>query len=318
MKKTPSFVVFCFVLAALISMSAISLAQAKAADPYLTVTVRDDYTVAPIENATVKIYNSSYALVGQAITPDNGTAKFSVDPNDWYYVVVSHSEYDDKYTGRYVGDEDETVTVELERVQYTGSVKTSAWTTQASLNPGESSTLKISIYNENKSYSITLTNVSIQFPWYGFYEDHWEGNVTISEGMSIEVESNSSWSYSLSFTVPSDSRAYGSLFGDGQVAFLAKAPAWKRVVVMTVSGPEYGLEPQLTMVTINPLEPPAPHWYDDFKTTPIISRAWPMADQTVNSALSLVQILLIVSIVCSVALAVLIFRLSRQLTKRTL
>jgi len=304
MKRTPNFVMLCFVLATLISMSVISPAQAKA-DPDLIVTVKETgYPNAPIENATVKIYNSSYALVGQAVTPDNGTVKFSVDPNDRYYIVVSHSEYDDTFTWRNVGTADVPVTVNLERVQYSGSVKTAAWTTQASLNPGESGTLKISIYNENESYSITLTNITVYFPWYGFYEDHWEGNVTISEGMPKEVESNSSWSYSLSFTVPSDSRAYAH--GLSPVVFYAKASAWKTVVVMTTEGPKEALEPQLTTVKT------------EFETYPGISIALPIADRAVNSALSLVQILLIVSIVCSVALAVLIFRLSRQLTKRTL
>jgi len=312
MKKTPSFVVLCFVLATLISMTVISPAQAKA-DPDLIVTVKDASTDAPVENATVKIYNSSYILVGQAATPENGTLTFSVDPNDAYYIVVSHSEYDDEYTDppMYVGAADKQVTVSLDRVQYSGSVMTSAWTTQASLNPEESGTLKISIYNQNKSYSITLTNITVYFPWYGFYEDHWEGNVTISEGMPIEVKSNSSWTYSLSFTVPSDSRAYVSRLGvgdlgGGEVEFLVKAQAWKRVVIMTLDKGPAEVEPKLTTVKAR------------FSAYPRISIALPMMDRAVNSALSLVQILLIVSIVCSVALAVLIFRLSRQLTKRTL
>jgi hypothetical protein len=315
MKKTPNLIMLCFVLAALTLLPVISSTQAQA-DPTLSVTLIDRSTNAPIENATVQIYNSSspYALIGQAVTPNNGTVTFSVKTGS-YYIVLSNSEYNDTIEGPYTVTTNRSFTFNLQRVQYSGSVMTSAWTTQSSLNPGESGTLEISIYNENGSYPITLTNVSIHFPWYGFYENHWEGNVTISQGMPIEVQNKSSWTYSLSFTVPSDSRAYESRVSNGYVAFQAKAPAWKRVVVMTESGPQYALALSSTTVSINPLEPPGSTWYADFETVPAITFAYPMTNQSVSSALLLIEILLIVSIVCSVALAVLIFMLSQRMKR---
>jgi len=272
-----------------------------AADPTLTVVVRDDGTYNPIEGARVKVYNSTYKLVGQGTTLANGTKKFSVDSDHGYYIVVSHAEYGDNYDYKYVSDDDESVYIYLDPVHYTGSVKTAAWAEQSNLNPGDRGTLKVSIYNENETYAITLVNVTVTFPWYGFYEGNWIGNDTIVEDLPVEIEAEDYWSDTLSFTVPSDSRAYG--YG-GKVVFNVEAPAWKMVVVMTTTGPEYKAEPELTTVKAQ------------FTTSPTVSINYPMSDRSTNASLFTTQILLIISIICLVILIAVGLIISGRLGKQ--
>jgi len=276
----------------------------QAQNPTLTVIVTDDDTGDCVEGANVKIYNSTYNLVGQGTTDVNGTKEFSVPPNDYYYIVISHSEYNDEWTSLWVFTDDETEYVYLDPVHYFGSVSAVAWVEQPTLNPGDKGTLKVSIYNENETYAITLVNVTVEFPWYGFYEGEWMGNDTIVEDLPVDVEAEDYWSDTLSFTVPSDSRA-SVLFGPGgQVCFNVKAEAYKRVVVMTISGPAYAADPELTTVK------------HQFTTTPSITTSLPTFDPTVNDSLFLVQILLILSIVFTVILIAVGLRISGRLGKQ--
>jgi hypothetical protein len=287
----------------------------QAANPTLTVIVRDQYTGNPIKGASVKIYNSTYNLVDQGTTLANGTAIFSVDPNHYYYIIASQSEYNDKWTSEWVFTSNETVYIYLNRVVYTGSVSSAAWAEQSSLNPGDKGKLKISIYNENQTYAITLVNVTVDFPWHGFYEGKWIGNETIVKNLPVDIAAKSSWNYSLDFTVPSDARGAVFIGPSGEVVFNVEAEAWKTVVVMNATtGPQYKAEPELT--TVSCLIAQGGAWVPQFTTTPRISVSLPTFDPTVNASLFMTQILLIISIVCLVILIVVGFRVSRRLGKQ--
>jgi hypothetical protein len=287
----------------------------QAANPTLTVVVRDQYTGNPIEGASVQIYNSTYNLVNQGTTLANGTATFSVAPNQYYYIIVSQSEYNDKWTSEWVYTYNETVYISLNRVVYTGSVRAAAWAEQSSLNPGDTGKLEISIYNENQTYAITLVNVTVDFPWHGFYEGKWIGNETIVKNLPVNIAAKSSWNYSLDFTVPSDARGEVFIGPSGEVVFNVEAQAWKTVAVMNATtGPQYKAEPELT--TVNCLIAQGGAWVPQFTTTPTISVSLPTFDPTVNASLLMTQILLIISIVCLVILIVVGFIVFRRLGKQ--
>lgn len=284
---------FCLVIT-LILFATVLIGTVHAADPDLTVIVRDNWTNEPIKGASVKIYDyySPYDLLKQGTTLANGTKKFSLPDYSDVYVVVSHDEYNDYYRYEWVSTYDRTVYIYLYRVEYTGDAEVEAWTEQSSLNPGAKGKLKVSIYNENETHAITLVNVTVEFPWHGYYEGEWIGNETIVEDLPAEIEAEDYWSYTLSFEVPSDSRGWLPLttYYFGQVVFNVEAPAWKNVVEVTTAGPGYKKEPELTTVK------------HQFTTTPRVPLSFPMSDRSANATLSMIQILQIISIVCMVIL----------------
>ncbi len=71
---------------------------------------------------------------------------------------------------------------------------------------GDQGTLFITVRN-NEAGPIALKSVEVRFPWHGWYHEQWSGNYTIdipSEEQTINE--NKTNTYSLQFTVPSESR----------------------------------------------------------------------------------------------------------------
>ena len=71
---------------------------------------------------------------------------------------------------------------------------------------GDQGTLFITVRNREPG-PIAVKRIEVRFPWYGWYHEQWSGNYT--EDISSEeqtVNENSTKTYSLQFTVPSESR----------------------------------------------------------------------------------------------------------------
>ncbi len=88
-------------------------------------------------------------------------------------------------------------------------------TNSASYSPGDTGQLLITIRNEGDQ-AITVKNITIDWPWMMFLNDHWDGNITINN-INQALAPNQAYNTSPSFTVPTDGRAYQSSSGSIKV-----------------------------------------------------------------------------------------------------
>ncbi len=79
-------------------------------------------------------------------------------------------------------------------------------TDRASYSPGDSGQLLVTIRNEGDQ-ALTIKNMTINFPWMSYLNDHWEGNLTIVLTPQA-LAAGQSYNTQQSFTVPTDGRAY--------------------------------------------------------------------------------------------------------------
>lgn len=84
-----------------------------------------------------------------------------------------------------------------------------AWTDEALYRPGDQGTLYITVWND-EDRAITINKITVTFPWHGYIQDHWEGNVTISDINVTIASKEGTYNEELAFTIPSDGRAYWS------------------------------------------------------------------------------------------------------------
>lgn len=71
--------------------------------------------------------------------------------------------------------------------------------------PGESGTLSITIRNQGDQ-AFTVKNMTIQYSWMSFINDHWEGNETV-RNITAPLAAGQAYNTQRGFTVPSDGRA---------------------------------------------------------------------------------------------------------------
>jgi hypothetical protein len=85
-------------------------------------------------------------------------------------------------------------------------VKFSAYTDRAFYRFGEEGTLYVTVRNDQTG-PIAVKKIDVRFPWWGWYHEEWSGNITmnIREEEQTVIE-NRSRTYSIKFTVPSESR----------------------------------------------------------------------------------------------------------------
>jgi len=88
-------------------------------------------------------------------------------------------------------------------------------TNKASYTPGDTGQLLITIRNEGDQ-AFTVRNITVNFPWVSFINDHWEGNVTVAS-INEAIAGGGSYNTQQSFTVPTDGRAYQSTTGTVKV-----------------------------------------------------------------------------------------------------
>jgi len=150
-----------------------------------------------------------------------------------------------------------------------------AWVDKLQYEPGDSGTLYITIRNDLKT-EVYIYNITIEYPWHAYVEDHWEGNDTIEVKTAIERDGGVINKES-KFEVPKDGKAITA--GTSQID----------VVVWT---DELGLEGPDSPVLISVANPPVHMAVKDMNT-------W-MTSLTV------------VIVVCTIILAIVVFLSTRK------
>jgi len=82
-----------------------------------------------------------------------------------------------------------------------------AWTDKPYYNPGDKGVLKIVIRNDRTDTDLILQNITIEYPWFGYMGDRWEGNTTITPSSIVLSKNGGTYSTTTEFTVPTDGRA---------------------------------------------------------------------------------------------------------------
>ena len=220
----------------------------KPRPPLLNLTVFDAFTGKAVSNATLRIYNvTDFKILSENRTDSEGLVAAKFDTRGYYLLVLAANGYHDVYGPLRVAWEGTfSVPVRMLPVLYTGSVNSSAFITGI-LAPSSNNTLRISLFNTNSTYSITLLNITVRFPWSGLYEGKWQGNLTITDGMPVTVAPRRAWNYSLTFTTPPDTRAYIDPTRWGSVEFHVKAQAWKLTAEVKEG---VGIDVKQTLVTV--------------------------------------------------------------------
>ncbi len=92
--------------------------------------------------------------------------------------------------------------------------------------PGDSGTLYITVRNTG-SQALTVKNITVEYPWWAFITDHWDGNFTAT-GINQALSQNQNYNTQYTFTLPTDGRAHsgsasitvGTDVPNGQYQFL--------------------------------------------------------------------------------------------------
>ncbi len=206
-----------------------SLLIRPAQPPSIVVNAYDNNFLFPIEDATARVYTPlSYDLIGENQTSINGESTIQLASRGYYLVTVSKEGYNDLFGVTTLLDEGPNIRwAGLSRVEYTGLVLSSALVKDV-VTPGKSNTIALSFFNLNSTYPITVTNITVVLPWFGFFEGQVRGIMTITDGMPITIPPNTIWVASIPFTTPSDITAYVGLNSAASyVDFNARAPAWR-------------------------------------------------------------------------------------------
>ncbi len=227
-----------------------TILRRKAQPPKIFLSVFDNYDAQPIKNAKVKVYTPvSYTLIGENTTTEEGETTIQLRSRGYYLITVSADGYDDTYGVTTLSDEGENIRfATLGRTEYTGLVLSSALVRDV-VAPSDSNTIDISFYNMNSSYPITLTNITVLLPWYGFYNGQIQGIIVVTEDMPITIPANTVWITSIEFTSPPDVTAYGGSYSAlSHVDFNAQAQAWRTSYEVIE---DVGLREKKALVTVN-------------------------------------------------------------------
>lgn len=154
-----------------------------------------------------------------------------------------------------------------------------AWTDKASYDPGESGKLTIVIRNDRADVDLILYNITIEYPWFAYNGERWEGNDTIIIGETL-LKNGGVKTYTRSFTVPTDGRIAQATYG-AQIVVTANVDK-------------------------------APYSYTSRTTIYIRGIAYPMAIQEWDKMITLLTIQAVLLIVCTIIIAAIIFLSSRR------
>jgi len=103
------------------------------------------------------------------------------------------------------------------KAQVPATVNIYTWVDKPQYQLGETGTLYITIRNDGED-SVEIRNVSIEYPWFAYVKDHWEGNETITLTPAVALASKGGvWNREVSFTVPTDGRATTAFGGATQI-----------------------------------------------------------------------------------------------------
>lgn len=153
-----------------------------------------------------------------------------------------------------------------------------AWTDKASYDPGDIGKLTIVIRNDRKDVDLILYNITIEYPWFAYTGEKWEGNDTIIVGETL-LKNGGVKTYSRAFTVPEGGRAMLPIYG-AQIS-----------IVVHVDKSPYQYSHQVPIY--------------------VKSVSYPMAIDGWGKMITLLTIQVVLVIVCTIILAVTIFLSTR-------
>jgi hypothetical protein len=70
---------------------------------------------------------------------------------------------------------------------------------------GESGTLYVTVRNDGHG-PIEIKNITVTFPWFGWYNGKWDGNDTLKDINTAIAENATSETFELPFTIPAEGR----------------------------------------------------------------------------------------------------------------
>jgi len=149
-----------------------------------------------------------------------------------------------------------------------------AWTDKASYYPGESGKLTIVIRNDRTDVDLILYNITIEYPWFTYNGEKWEGNDTIKVGETL-LKNGGVKTYTRTFIIPTDGRVASAMYG-AQIHITANVDK-------------------------------APYSYTSRPTIYVKSIAYPMAVQDWDKMITLLTIQAVLLIVCTIIIAAVIF-----------
>jgi hypothetical protein len=127
-------------------------------------------------------------------------------------------------------------------------------TDRASYVPGDTGSLLITVRNEGDQ-AFTIKNLTINWPWMMFLNDHWDGNITINN-INQAFAAGQAYNTAQSFTIPTDGRAYQFRTGTVRVGTDIGGNGgsyWRSSVFMTMDSPTYtplGVSTQLFSIIL--------------------------------------------------------------------
>ncbi len=206
--------------------------QLVPSNPDLEFTTIDS-SGASLVGASVKVYFNNGTFAAQGLTDANGNAFFTLPTAFSYFAVASQPGYNDYLDSFFLRGNLMQRTLTLSKVLYTGTVLSGSYAAAAHYNPGDSGKLVVWIFNQNTTFSITITKIEVQFPWFTNYGNSYIGNASVP-GLPTVIQPRHNFTATISFPIPNDGRAYAS---GGQILFTGTAPAWKTAWNITSTGP---------------------------------------------------------------------------------
>ncbi len=255
-----------------------SISLRPASPPAITVVVYDSKSSQNIAGAEIQVYHPlTYKLLGENVTSKHGNATIRLPAKGYYLVKVSSEGYNDLYGASLLVEEGTSIRgAGLMRVEYSGLVLSSALIKEIVV-AGRNNTLNIALYNVNSTYPITLTNITVRFPWFGFYEGEVKGEGVITNGMPVTIPPKSLWTYSTQFRAPADVTVQTGFSFNSYVDFNVKASAW-RTTFKVVEGAGLKETRSLTTATIYPEQQSS----QGFRTSIVTVSQIPTVDPQLN------------------------------------
>lgn len=277
--------------------------------PDLQITIIND-TGAYVSNVLLNITYTNGTLVTTGYTDATGNALFTLPEGNpfTYWLVASHSGYNDHLNFINLQGNLMHLTITIQSITYSGSILSGGFTTRASYNPGDSGQFEVWIYNQNITFTLTVTKIEIRYPWYATYGNSYQGNVSVT-GVPITVAPKTNWNITVPFTVPNDGRLYAGS-GTTFIYITANIPAWKTAWTISPTGAPSSAK-ILDTAYINPY---TSGYYASrgFVGYGAVFISIPTRDTAATSDLNVVEILAGISLLNVVFLALIWMRLKPQ------
>ncbi len=277
-------------------------------NPDLEITVMNS-TGLNVAGVFLNITFANGTMAAQGATDPTGNAFFTLPTAYSYWVVASAGGYNDYLDTLYLQGTLMHRVYTLSSILYSGTVLSGSYTTQAHYNPGESGQLIVWIYNQNATFSITISKIEVQFPWFATYGNSYQGNVSVVLPNG-PLTPKTNWNTTVPFTVPNDGRIYAG--SRGTIYISATADAWKTTWVINKNGNPVSSK-TLGIAYINPYKF-GNYAGQGFIASDIVTISFPTQDTAAGSELTVIEVLSLIFL-ANIALLVLIWLRLKPLGK---